>query len=147
MTTAIVTVQNGKPMTNSRDVAELFGRLHKNVLQSIERLECSPEFNRLNFQPIEYRDERGRLKPSYNMTKDGFTFLAMGYTGSLAARFKEAYIQRFNEMEEQLRPVAIGSTVGAYRVAEYFYGEWPLRVLWTETGPLQGLTPPPNYPR
>jgi hypothetical protein len=77
-----------------------------------------------------------RKDDSYNMTKDGFTFLAMGYTGSLAARFKEAYITRFNEMEAQLRPAVIGAKVGAYRVAEYFHEEWPLRVLWTDTGPL-----------
>ncbi|MBO9589449.1 Rha family transcriptional regulator [Devosia sp.] len=78
MAQAIVTLHNGQPMTNSRDVTELFGRLHKNVLQGIESLECSPEINRLNFEPSDYRDERGRLKPSYNMTKDGFTFLAHG---------------------------------------------------------------------
>lgn len=89
-------------MTNSRDVAELFGRLHKDVLRSIQSLECSADFKERNFTPIEYRDGRGRKQPSYNMTKDGFTFLAMGYTGSLAARFKEAYIARFNEMEAKV---------------------------------------------
>jgi phage regulator Rha-like protein len=64
-----------------------------------------------------------RKEEAYNMTKDGFTFLAMGYIGSLAARFKEAYIQRFNEMEEALRPAVIGARVSAYRVAEYYHGE------------------------
>jgi phage regulator Rha-like protein len=44
LTAAIVTVQNGKPITNSRDVADLFGRLHKNVLQGIQNLECSENF-------------------------------------------------------------------------------------------------------
>lgn len=99
MTEPAVSFQTGRAMTNSRDVAGLFGRLHKNVLQGIQNLECSPEFNRLNFQPVEYRDAKGERRQSYNMTKDGFTFLAMGYTGSLAARFKEAYIARFNLAE------------------------------------------------
>jgi Rha family phage regulatory protein len=77
-------------VTNSRDVAELFGRLHKDVLRSVQNMDCSLEFDQRNFTPIEYRDDRGRKQPSVNMTKDGFTFLVMGYTGSLAARFKEA---------------------------------------------------------
>lgn len=81
-------------MTNSRDVAELFGRLHKNVLQGIQNLECSDDFRRLNFQLTSEKVPmpRGgfRKEDSYNMTKDGFTFLAMGFTGSAAARFKEA---------------------------------------------------------
>lgn len=101
----VVSLQNGKPITNSRDVAELFSRLHKNVLQGIQNLECSEEFRGLNFQLTSNKVPmpRGgyRTEQSYNMTKDGFTFLAMGYTGSLAARFKEAYINRFNEMEER----------------------------------------------
>ncbi|MCB5203181.1 Rha family transcriptional regulator [Neorhizobium sp. T786] len=132
-------LQSGKPMTNSRDVAALFGRLHKNVLQGIQNLECSENFNRLNFQPIEYYDERGRLKPSYNMTKDGFTFLVMGYTGSLAARFKEAYINRFNEMRadrcaiSQQLPLTIGGSLSPAPQTLLMYGSRP-------------APPPPNNP-
>lgn len=76
---------------------------------------------------------RGGSRPvrAFNMTKDGFVLLAMGFTGREALRFKLAYIQRFNEMEEQLRPVAIGPRVAGYRVAEYGFEGWPLRVLWT----------------
>ena len=95
---------------NSRDVAAFFARLHKNVLQSIQNLECSPEFARLNFQPWEvpHPTIKGRKDTSFNMTKDGFTFLVMGFKGREAARFKEAYIKRFNEMEAALRtPVMV----------------------------------------
>jgi len=94
---------NGKAMCNNRDVAALFKKRHANVLQAIDRLECSPKFNELNFQSVEYRDGKGEARRSINMTKDGFVFLVMGFTGKDAARFKEAYITRFNEMEEQLR--------------------------------------------
>ena len=95
-------VINGTIKTTSLKVAEHFSKQHKNVLQSIERLECSPEFNRLNFKLVEYSDAKGENRPAYEMTKDGFTFLAMGFTGKEAAKWKEAYINAFNKMAEQL---------------------------------------------
>ncbi len=64
-------------MTDSLIVAEVFGKLHKNVLQSIETLECSQGFYRLNFQPVDYIDSKGESRPYYNITRDGFLFLAM----------------------------------------------------------------------
>lgn len=89
----------GRPMTSSRKVAETFGKEHKNVLRDIENLDCSAGFTKLNFERSSYKDKSGKRNPEYIMTKDGFTFLVMGYRGKKAARFKEAYIQRFNEME------------------------------------------------
>lgn len=56
--------------------------------------------SRLNFAPSKYKDDRGKFQPCVMMTRDGFTFLAMGFTGKKAAQFKEAYIKRFNEMEK-----------------------------------------------
>ena len=56
-------------MASSRDVAEYFGKRHKDVLRHIDRLDCSPEFNGRNFTPIEYLDERRRMKPGFEMTK------------------------------------------------------------------------------
>lgn len=106
----VVFVKNGIVFANSRDVAAFFGKLHKNVLQAIDNLECSEEFARLNFQPSEYIDATGRTVRSVNMTKDGFTFLVMGFTGKEAARFKEAYIRRFNEMEQALKQQAQAQT-------------------------------------
>ena len=93
---------NGVIKTTSLKVAEHFGKQHKNVLQAIDRLECSLEFNQLNFQPVEYSDAKGEKRPAYEMTKDGFTFLAMGFTGKEAAKWKEAYINAFNAMAIQL---------------------------------------------
>lgn len=85
---------------DSRYVADKFGKEHKNVLQSIEQLECSEEFGKLNFQPSYYKSEQGKKCPCYLMTRDGFTLLVMGYRGKRAMKFKEAYIQRFNQMEK-----------------------------------------------
>lgn len=87
----------------SLDVAETFGKAHKDVLRSIRELGCSEEFNERNFAPVEYTDAKGEQRPAYVMTRDGFTMLVMGYTGETAMRFKEAYIRQFNEMEKLLR--------------------------------------------
>nr|DAF49171.1 MAG TPA: regulatory protein [Caudovirales sp. ctrNG92] len=93
---------------DSRLVAQMFEKEHKNVLQSIDAILApdsgfSREFNRLNFQPIKYTDIRGRKQRCYAMTRDGFTMLVMGFTGKKAAQFKEMYIKRFNEMEQTIK--------------------------------------------
>lgn len=102
-TVNLVSVLNHTVVTSSLMVAEYFGKRHKDVLRSISMLECSTEFNQRNFAPVTYKDAKGEQRPMYYMTRDGFTFLAMGFTGKVAAKFKEAYINAFNEMEELLR--------------------------------------------
>ena len=87
----------------SLDVAETFGKEHKNVLRDIRELGCSEKFNRLNFEPISYTDTMNRKQDAVAMTRDGFTLLVMGYTGELAMKFKEGYIKQFNAMEAALR--------------------------------------------
>lgn len=84
-------------------VAEMFEKQHKRVLQDIRDLDCSDGFNRHNFVPISYMDNCGRKQKAYAMTRDGFMFLVMGYRGKRAAAIKEAYIKRFNEMEEFIK--------------------------------------------
>ena len=97
------------PAVTSLQVAEVFEKQHKNVLQDIDRiLSQVPEiFGRLNFEPSEYELKNNLgfpvRHPMYILTKDAFTLLTMGYTGEKAMRFKIAYIERFNEMERQLR--------------------------------------------
>ncbi len=97
-----VTIHNGKAVTTSKDVADYFGKRHDNVLRTIENLDCSTKFSALNFEGAEYTDEQGKQRPMFEMTKDGFVFLVMGFTGKKAAAFKEAYIEEFNRMEERL---------------------------------------------
>lgn len=88
---------------NSLMVARMFGKEHKNVLADIRNLDCSGEFRRLNFQPSSYINDQHKKQPCYDMTRDGFVFLVMGYRGKKAAHFKELYIRRFNEMESFIR--------------------------------------------
>lgn len=85
-------------------IADFFEMEHKNVVRDIEKIiepksGLSEEFNRLNFERISYTDSRGRKQKAYDMTRDGFTMLVIGYTGQKAMKFKELYIKRFNEME------------------------------------------------
>lgn len=103
----IIHIDGGQPWTDSRIVADKFGKKHKNVLQTISNMKCSPDFSRLNFQPVEYIDERGKAQPMIRMTRDGFTMLAMGFTGESAMAWKERYISAFNQMEQELTKQAI----------------------------------------
>lgn len=96
-------IRNERPVVSSRNVADVFERQHTHVLRDIRNLECSTEFTASNFGLSEYKDPTGRVLPEYFMTRDGFTFLAMGFTGSKAAQWKEAYINAFNEMEASLK--------------------------------------------
>ena len=100
-----VEIIDGVAVTTSRDIAKHFDKEHKNVLQSIREVACSEEFARLNFQLCYENNElqNGKPLPFYRVTKDGFFFLVMGFTGKEAARIKEAYINAFNQMEEYLR--------------------------------------------
>lgn len=94
---------NGVGYTDSLRVAARFGKRSADVLKKIETLECSKEFIERNFSLNEYKDSIGRTLPKYDMTKDGFTYLAMGFTGKKAARFKEEYINAFNELEDKYK--------------------------------------------
>lgn len=94
-------------LVDSRYVAKFFEKRHDDVLKSIRNLDCSEEFSLRNFAESTYKDDRGKKQPCYYMTRDGFVFLAMGYRGKKAAKFKELYIRRFNEMERFIRTLVL----------------------------------------
>jgi Rha family phage regulatory protein len=97
-----LTIVKGKAITTSRQIALHFNKLHKNVVRDIRNLDCSPQFNELNFERVDYKDDKGEARKEYQITRNGFMYVAMGFTGKRAAEFKEAYIQAFNEMEYKL---------------------------------------------
>ncbi|ELM6378037.1 Rha family transcriptional regulator [Escherichia coli] len=97
-----ITIINGRVVTTSLAVSNYFTKRHERVLDRIRNLECSVEFTEHNFVLSDYTDVSGRKLPCYQITRDGFAFLAMGFTGKRAARFKEAYINAFNLMEKSL---------------------------------------------
>ncbi|EOO7118587.1 Rha family transcriptional regulator, partial [Escherichia coli] len=97
-----IAIVDGQAVTSSLAVANFFSKRHDDVLKKIRTLECSASFTSRNFSVSDYTDCTGRKLPCYQITRDGFAFLAMGFTGKRAAQFKEAYINAFNQMEKQL---------------------------------------------
>ncbi|MDO5346557.1 MAG: Rha family transcriptional regulator [Lachnospiraceae bacterium] len=92
-------------VVTSLDIAETFGKQHKDVLESIRGIReaiSTAEFSAL-FYETTYKATNGKNNPMYHMNRDGFTLLVMGYTGEKAMRFKLAYIKQFNAMEELLK--------------------------------------------
>ena len=95
---------NGNDVTTSLIVAEVFGKNHKDVLRDIEKLSCSDDFRVRNFAHTPYtHPQNGQVYHYYEMTKDGFSFLVMGYTGTKAGEFKEKFINEFNKREMMLK--------------------------------------------
>lgn len=95
--------EGNQALTNSLLVAEKFGKEHRRVMQDIRELGCSEEFRLHNFVQSSYINSQNKEMPMIIMTKDGFTLLAMGYTGDMAMKFKEEYIAAFNTMEQTLK--------------------------------------------
>jgi Rha family phage regulatory protein len=99
----IVAIAGDRVTTTSLSVAACFDKQHKDVLKAIKGLDVPEEFGRRNFAPTNYLDSQGRKQEMYEITRDGFAVLVMGFTGPKAMRFKLAYIDAFNRMEETLR--------------------------------------------
>jgi Rha family phage regulatory protein len=103
-----ITVVDGKPTTLSTDLARHFGKGHDDVLRAIRNLLPQlPDGGVLNFAETPCTDpQNGQTYPAYRLTRDGFTLLAMGFTGKKALAFKLAYIDAFNRMEAELHKPA-----------------------------------------
>ncbi|MFX9342743.1 Rha family transcriptional regulator [Acinetobacter baumannii] len=112
-----VFIQDQQIKTDSLKVAEAFGKNHRDVLKRISSLECPNDFSERNFALANYIDEQGKSRPMYEMTKDGWMFLVMGFTGEKAAQIKIAFINAFNAMALLLQNQQLleqqGITVGS----------------------------------
>lgn len=102
--TQLVQISGDRPVTTSLAVSNNFGKKHKDVLRAIQNLECSKEFTERNFTLCYKNNElqNGKPQPFYEITRDGFVFLCMGFTGSAAAQWKEKYIAAFNALEAEV---------------------------------------------
>ena len=96
-------------ITTSLKVAEFFGKRHQHVVDKIKILGCSDGFLTANFSAVKF-NHRGNEYEAYEMTKNGFMFLVMGFTGRKADRIKEAYINAFDWMTDQLNIEAFSVT-------------------------------------
>lgn len=99
---------DGEPVCTSQDIAESFGKAHKDVLRAIDRVrdECGAEFDGRNFAPIEYLDARSREQRAFRLTRDGFSLVVMGFTGAEATAWKVKYISAFNTMADEVSRLA-----------------------------------------
>lgn len=107
---ALVTSYNGVLVADSLEVAERFGKPHKNVLRTIDSLvtEVTTQNCVTNAEPEDYfilaeYQNRGKTYKKYLLTRDGFSLLVMGFTGPAALHWKLLYIEAFNKMEQALR--------------------------------------------
>lgn len=97
---------NDQAVTSSLLIAEKFGKEHKNVMQSIRNLIGGTAENSAiaeMFSESRYLNEQNKEQPMFLMNRDGFTLLAMGFTGKKAMQFKLEYIKAFNSMEAQIK--------------------------------------------
>jgi len=105
-----VEIADGVAVTTSLAIAEHFNKRHDNLVAAIRDLQLSDSFRDLNFQESKYiPNGQTRSYPMYYLTKNGFIFLVMGFTGEEAGRIKEAYINAFDQMEAQLRQLSVSS--------------------------------------
>lgn len=103
----VIQSPQGRDVTTSLIVAKVFNKRNADVLRDIRNLHCSPKFKERNFAlmvKINELPQGGAQKSGYyEMTKDGFSFLVMGYTGDKAGQFKEMFINEFNKREMMLK--------------------------------------------
>lgn len=98
----ITLVLNGQVITTDLLIAKAFKRPPSSIRRAIKHLNCSDEFRANNFAQTSYIDQQGKTQPSYQITKDGFVLLVMGFTGKQAIDFKIKYIEAFNMMERHI---------------------------------------------
>ncbi|WP_291636481.1 Rha family transcriptional regulator [Clostridium sp.] len=96
--------EDGQLTVTSRQIAETFNREHKGVLDTIRNL-TAENYAVKNLMIESNYEVRGKKYPEYLLTKDGFSLLVMGFTGSKALEWKLEYIKAFNEMEQTLKSV------------------------------------------
>lgn len=149
----VLKIVSGRPVVSSRQVADHFGKQHKNVIRSIEAIiRNAPEsFGGLNFERTSYRVEipnGGGFKdcPAYDMTRDGFVIVAMGFTGKKAILWKIRYVQAFNAMEAEIagQPKALAAPVASPAIPRRTTAQErnPLAVLVNKLMGEQGPTRP-----
>ena len=136
MNDIILSTQNGEPVASSRQIAESFEKNHRDVLRAIDGLkEDVRNFAQMFFE-TDTPDSYGRPQRTYLMTRDGFTLLAMGFTGKAALEWKLKYIAAFNAMEKELaaKPLSRSELMAQALIAAH-------EELEHKTAQLEAMTP------
>lgn len=112
----LVKIENNQVVVSSRQVAENFGKRHKDVLENIRKI-LAAENSATKFFSETAHEYRGQQFPEYLVNRDGFSLLVMGFTGKKALEWKLKYINAFNEMEAKLKEAAI-TKPDSYMIAD-----------------------------
>lgn len=101
----LVQLSKNEAVCSSLDVSKKFQKKHKHILEKIEKIlsEEPAENSARCFNKTSYTDAKGEVRPMYQMNRDGFSFLVMGFTGKKASEWKWKYIEAFNKMESIIR--------------------------------------------
>lgn len=148
----LVIMHDQHAVTTSLKVAEVFEKEHRNVMQSIKNLTAENSATRKMFVEDSYLNSRNQSFPMFYMDRDGFTLLAMGFTGSKAMEFKLKYIEAFNKMEEQIKQAYLMQKQDSYMIDDPIQRaqRWieereeykaKLEVMYEETQNVQDNTP------
>lgn len=114
----LVIMHDKQVVTTSSKVAEIFEKEHKNVMQSIKNLTAENSAVKKMFVEDSYLNSRNQQQPMYYMNRDGFTLLAMGFTGSKAMEFKLKYIDAFNRMKERIKQTYVIQKQDSYMITD-----------------------------
>lgn len=106
----LVIMKNKQAVTTSLEVARVFEKEHRNVLRDIDKLKKDVLNFEQMFEETQEPDSYGRSRRVIYMNRDGFTLLAMGFTGDKALKFKLKYINAFNNMEQVIKEQALPQT-------------------------------------
>ena len=99
----LVIMHDQQAVTTSLVLAEVFEKKHQHVMEAIRKLTVENSTVKKMFVEDSYLNSRNQQQPMFYMNRDGFTLLAMGFTGSKAMEFKLKYIDAFNKMEKQIK--------------------------------------------
>lgn len=99
----LVIMKDQQAVTSSLQVAETFNKNHQHILEAIDNLTVENPTVKNLFVEGTYTNSRNRVYREIYMNRDGFTLLAMGFTGKKALHFKMQYINAFNQMEDQIK--------------------------------------------
>ena len=133
MSKIIISNHNGEPVANSLEVAKNFDKNHKDVLKAIKNIKAeisamTPDIKAKNFAltpetlffEATYQAGTGKHYKCYEMTRDGFMLLAMGFSGQKALAWKLEYIKAFNKMEKQIKLLTYQKEYGRIKSEQIF---------------------------
>lgn len=98
-----VRIIDGGAVTNTHNMAWVFRFNHEELLREVYQLDCTPAFRETNFTEVSYTDPEGQIQRMFRVKRDGFILLARKFTGERAETLQQAYIEAFNQLEENLR--------------------------------------------